>query len=854
MREAIPQFGQALLEALRELPGGDVDAIERDARAHASRPLPVVTFLGVYDSGKSSLVKRLLVDDVRDVPPWLTVSARRETFEVQEYEAFGCTLRDTPGISGGNAEHERIALDALALSDAIVVTVPPQLLTSERDAVLDILSGRLFTAGGITLPPSGLHVVVSRMDDAGIDPVEASEGYLRLTERKLAELRDILGRAGVDPNAIRLHALCADPFEKAARIRQPDRSLFDDSRSWDGIAAFEGALRELRATLPVLRTAALERYFAFVATRTRVTVDDEVERQQLALETCRSDVERLSLLGKQLDALSASARSGLDGVVEEEIQSAARMHGLSLADVTREAESALEKALARWRAQNDAAILKLAREAGEELAVRKRSPGRRSLDDVLGHARDRERSDDPGGKGFIEGLRRFGPRLADAMRALHEVKLGVSLEEARRELARVEALGTFEKYIEEAGKRRIFRDVTQAKSIDSAVKLHGAIAAIGPLLLELGMLYSEQQHERRAAVERARRLEELRTRIGEAARAIAADEWKDWEERVTAFRASLEERRGPHARIEPHLAAAVGQLERVRDQLARVTAEIAGSSVHNRSNAPPHPTATTTAPVDFLLITALEEERDALLSKLPGVRKLDRDGTGAHTYYEAQLPTRRQDGAVYRVVVTSLSGMGPTKAAIKASAVIQRWHPPYVLMIGIAGGIEGEVALGDVMVASQVADYTRGKIREHGPREERWMVYPADADLLDAATNFPTGWEDLVAYARPEDGNAKRRIDVIASGGDVIASQKQIGAYRKDWPKLIGVEMEGGGVAEGLHDDITQPRFLMIRGVSDLANGENNAETKQLWRAYACHVAAAYAVGLLRDGPVKVRR
>ncbi|MFT3768823.1 MAG: hypothetical protein QM820_25545 [Minicystis sp.] len=226
--------------------------------------------------------------------------------------------------------------------------------------------------------------------------------------------------------------------------------------------------------------------------------------------------------------------------------------------------------------------------------------------------------------------------------------------------------------------------------------------------------------------------------------------------------------------------------------------------------------AITPVPIDFLLVTALEEERDALLAKLPGARKLDRDGTGAHTYYKARVQTKRQDQAAYRVIVTSLSGMGPTKAAIKAGAIIQRWNPPHVLMVGIAGGVEGEVALGDVVVASQVADHTLGKVHERGPREERWVTYPADADLLDAATNFPTGWEDLVTIPRPGDGAPKRRIGVIASGGDVIASPKQIAAYRQDWPKLIGVEMEGGGLAAGLHDDIARPRFLMIRGVSDL--------------------------------------
>jgi nucleoside phosphorylase len=281
--------------------------------------------------------------------------------------------------------------------------------------------------------------------------------------------------------------------------------------------------------------------------------------------------------------------------------------------------------------------------------------------------------------------------------------------------------------------------------------------------------------------------------------------------------------------------------------LGRATAPDHGTA-EAPTPAPDHPAGT---PVDFLFITAIEEERDALLSKLPGARKLDRDGSGAHTYYEAFVATRRQDGAVYRVVVTSLSGMGPIKGAIKAGAVIQRWKPAHVIVVGIAGGVAGEVAPGDVMVASQVVDHTVGKVRDGAPREERWTAYPADADLLDAAGNFPTGWEDLVASRPPEVATPRRHVGVVASGGDVVASPEQIRIYLADWPKLIGVEMEGGGVAAGVHDDIARPRFLMIRGVSDLANGEDNAGTKKAWRSHACHVASAYAIGLLRDGPVK---
>jgi len=260
------------------------------------------------------------------------------------------------------------------------------------------------------------------------------------------------------------------------------------------------------------------------------------------------------------------------------------------------------------------------------------------------------------------------------------------------------------------------------------------------------------------------------------------------------------------------------------------------------------------APVDFLLFAPLEEERDAVLAKLDGPRKLDGDGADVHVYFEARMATRRQDGAAYRVIVVSPAGMGPVQAAITASAATARWEPAHVLVIGIAGGLADEVSAGDVMVARSVADYTLGKVRPNGTREERWEMYPADAGLLHAANAFRAGWEDLVTERRPEgEGAPLRHVGVIATGGDVIASKDLIRAYRADMPKLIGVDMEGGGVAAALHGHPLRPGFLMIRGVSDLADGADNAETKARWRAHARDVAAAYAIGLLRDGPMKAR-
>jgi hypothetical protein len=52
-------------------------------------------------------------------------------------------------------------------------------------------------------------------------------------------------------------------------------------------------------------------------------------------------------------------------------------------------------------------------------------------------------------------------------------------------------------------------------------------------------------------------------------------------------------------------------------------------------------------PVDFVIFTPLEEEREAVLAKLQGYRKLDGDGADVHTYFEAEIRTRRRDGAAH---------------------------------------------------------------------------------------------------------------------------------------------------------------------------------------------------------------
>jgi nucleoside phosphorylase len=264
-------------------------------------------------------------------------------------------------------------------------------------------------------------------------------------------------------------------------------------------------------------------------------------------------------------------------------------------------------------------------------------------------------------------------------------------------------------------------------------------------------------------------------------------------------------------------------------------------------NAPAEPQT------DFVIITALEEERDAMLSKLPKPRRIAPSLDDIYVYYSSQLPVTFSDDSagIYTIITTTLLGMGRVQAASATSAAIYRWKPRYVLLVGIAGGIaEANVKIGDILISNQVVDYELQKQTATGS-QIRWEVHRATPRLLAAVSDFPyTLWKDEITETRPGPGIPARHIGPIASGDKVIAFKDTLTQYRDMWPKLIGVEMEASGAATGTFQSANPPGFFMIRGVSDLADAKKGTRNVDKWRPYACDVAAAYTIGLLRSGPV----
>jgi GH25 family lysozyme M1 (1,4-beta-N-acetylmuramidase)/nucleoside phosphorylase/O-acetyl-ADP-ribose deacetylase (regulator of RNase III) len=257
---------------------------------------------------------------------------------------------------------------------------------------------------------------------------------------------------------------------------------------------------------------------------------------------------------------------------------------------------------------------------------------------------------------------------------------------------------------------------------------------------------------------------------------------------------------------------------------------------------------TSSDSVDFLIITALEKEAQAVVSRLEK-HTLERFET--QTYHCGTIPIRDSDDA-YRVVVVLLPSMGELAVLNATTIALTHWNPQFVLMVGIAWGFtQNDLDLGDVVVADQVVGYEYGKLTDGGikPRDH---VYPTSALLLDRMRNFwEDDWAGQVNVPRPAGAKRtapKRFVGPIASGNKVIASTKFQEELTQRWPKLIAVEMEAEGVFAAVFDHPQIQGTLVIRGISDMADERKVDE----WQAYAANAAAAFAIAFLKSGPVEM--
>lgn len=221
-----------------------------ELRALEARGRPRLHLVGDYNAGKSSFIKRLLLDAGQPVPPELRVRANPTTDREHVHEWGAIDLVDTPGFQSTNESHTEAARRSFPDASAVLYLFQPNLVTGDDASVRLVLRGD--RAQGLVPKAPRTFFIVNRSDELGVDPVDNPTRYRELAQRKQRELSEALASRGISVPATRVLCMASDPFGMVGDRDDANSSAYDAHRTWDGFTQFMRAFREIESDL--LRT------------------------------------------------------------------------------------------------------------------------------------------------------------------------------------------------------------------------------------------------------------------------------------------------------------------------------------------------------------------------------------------------------------------------------------------------------------------------------------------------------------------------------------------------------------------------------------------------------------------------
>jgi nucleoside phosphorylase len=264
------------------------------------------------------------------------------------------------------------------------------------------------------------------------------------------------------------------------------------------------------------------------------------------------------------------------------------------------------------------------------------------------------------------------------------------------------------------------------------------------------------------------------------------------------------------------------------------------------------------ASADIVIFTVVPEAKTAVVEALgldatPQVRNY-------RYYHQGWVPSLQGDGTHFVVchqsfTQSNLPALGRTKE------VVSDWHPEYLIVADIGGGIhDGEgVELGDVVAHSTITYYEYEKLVGGGAQPRVFPLHTVSPRLREIAYNLDAsnaGWADELSVVKPTlvtTDRPKLLFGEILSGDKLLddpASELLLRLLDGN-PKAAAVDMESGGVARALWETVADyhVHFLVLRGISDHCNLPDGKKTRLECTEYAANAAAAAAAAVVRQIP-----
>ncbi|WP_349521933.1 5'-methylthioadenosine/adenosylhomocysteine nucleosidase [Leuconostoc citreum] len=193
------------------------------------------------------------------------------------------------------------------------------------------------------------------------------------------------------------------------------------------------------------------------------------------------------------------------------------------------------------------------------------------------------------------------------------------------------------------------------------------------------------------------------------------------------------------------------------------------------------------------IITPMAEEKISLLAALSDTKTKQHGGT--------EITTGRYKN--HEVILTE-SGIGKVAAASATTVMIDNFKPDLVVNTGSAGALDPALKIGDEVVGTRIA-YSDVDVTvfgyDFGQLPNKPLYYEADINTV-------ADFEQLTAVKK----------GLIVSGDQFVQDEAKQ-RILSHFPDALVAEMEAASVAQVAYQFNTP--FIVLRGVSDLANGDS---------------------------------
>lgn len=220
-------------------------------------------------------------------------------------------------------------------------------------------------------------------------------------------------------------------------------------------------------------------------------------------------------------------------------------------------------------------------------------------------------------------------------------------------------------------------------------------------------------------------------------------------------------------------------------------------------------------------------------------------------YWKAQLEIGGRSLTTYSIC---LPQMGLVSAASSVSQASRTLRPKIVAMTGICAGRKGDCDLGDAIAATVTWDYGSGKFVQKGDKvvfEPSPIQVISDAAVQSAITALIADNGKAQQFYNECSGYRTRSVPrihkgPIASGAAVQNHKDFFSGVANQQRKILGVDMEAFGVAWACYQSFDpQPKWLVVKGVSDFADGTKEDDIQNFASYFSARVCLEALVDIL---------